>query len=375
MRQTGLAGGSAGRVLRVIDGDPRKLTITVDRNGPVELVFKLPANTTFDRLAIPNVIETPGNVTFIRDLEISGSLEGPDSGYQVLATAALETHGPGEETTELDVLVETPVRYVKINLAGGINIEEGDEGRTNLEFTELIGNGVQDEHELSTAFTGLWDFRLTERLDRSAGMALELTQTGATIFGCAGYVALNGTVNGRIARATGFDVRNERSAAFILVADDDDGIQGVMSINRGRFGARTAVDVPDLESPPCAAEAPPEPRYCGISIYVNFDFNSAVIRPDSEQILADLFQGLVAEDVGRVTIEGHTSTEGSVEYNRDLSERRAQAVVADLVARGLDAARLTALGLGETAPLMSPDADESSRAINRRVEVECAQAG
>ncbi len=63
------------------------------------------------------------------------------------------------------------------------------------------------------------------------------------------------------------------------------------------------------------------------------------------------------------------------EFNQDLSERRAQAVVADLVARGLDAARLTALGLGETAPLLSPDADESSRAINRRVEVECAQAG
>ena len=273
------------------------------------------------------------------------------------------------------MLVETPVRYVKMNFSGGINIEEGDEGRTNLEFTEVIGNGVQDEHELSTAFTGLWDFRLTERLDRSAGMALELTQSGATIFGCAGYATLNGTVNGRIARATGFDVRNQRSAAFILVADDDDGIQGVMSINQGRFGARTAVDVPDLESPPCAADAPPEPRYCGISVYVNFDFNSASIRPDSDQILADLYQGLVAEDVGRVTIEGHTSTEGSVEYNRDLSERRAQAVVADLVARGLDAARLTALGLGETAPLMSPDADESSRAINRRVEVECAQTG
>lgn len=371
VRQTGMGSGSAGRVLRMIDGDTRKQTLSNDGRDPLEVVFKLPANTTFDRLAIPNVLETPGNATFFKSVVVSGSLEGPDTGYQVLASAELETHGPDEELTELELQTVTPVRWVKVNLEGGINIVEGQEGRTNLEFTELIGNGTQDEHELSTAFTGLWDFRLTERLDRSAGQQLQLTQTGATIFGCLGYTVINGAVNGRIARATGADVRNGRTTALIMVADDDNAIQAVMSVNGGMFGARTAVEDANVEPPPCAAEAPPEPQYCGISVYVNFAFNSAEILPESEQILTDLYEGLVSANASSVSIEGHTSTEGTVEYNQELSERRAQAVVSDLVARGFPSTALSAAGRGESEPLIRRDNDESSRALNRRVEVVC----
>ena len=86
---------------------------------------------------------------------------------------------------------------------GGILIEEGDEGNTALRFSELIGNGVQETRPPSTAFDGVWDFRLTERLDTSAGTPLELRQDGATISGCVGRVNLTGTVNGAIARANG----------------------------------------------------------------------------------------------------------------------------------------------------------------------------
>jgi OOP family OmpA-OmpF porin len=106
-----------------------------------------------------------------------------------------------------------------------------------------------------------------------------------------------------------------------------------------------------------------------VAVYVNFD--SSVIRPESEQVLADLYDGLVADGITQVSIEGHTSTEGSIGYNQDPSERRAQAVVDDLIARGFDPANITAVGKGETEPLLSPDNDESSRSLNRRVEVVC----
>lgn len=368
--QTGLAGGSAATLLRMIDGDPLDLAIAGDDDPPLEIVYKLPANTTFDRFAIPNVVETPGNATFYKSVVISGSAEGPDAGFQVLARFELETHDEPDEVTELAPEVVTPVRWVKVDLQGGINIEEGDEGNTNLEFTEIIGNGAQDPVELSTAFTGIWDFRLTERLDLS-GDPLELTQTGATISGCLDTIIINGSVNGRIARATGFDpARNDRPSAFIFVADDDGTIQAVWSENGSVFGARTAVIDPDVTSSPCS-EAPPEPQFCGVAVYVNFDFDSAAIRPESDQVLADLYDGLVADGITQVSIEGHTSTEGSAEYNQDLSERRAQSVVDDLVARGFDPANITAVGKGETEPLLSPDNDESSRSLNRRVEVVC----
>jgi outer membrane protein OmpA-like peptidoglycan-associated protein len=370
VEQSGLAGGSAGNALRMIDGDPRELVITTDAGEPVEFIYKMPSDTTFERFAIPNIVEAPGNATFFKSVVISGSTEGADSGYQVLAEFELETHGPDQDVTELVPGVVTPVRWVKVNLEGGINIVEGDEGRTNLEFTEIIGNGTQDEMELATAFSGVWDFRLTERLDIN-GKPLELRQTGATISGCLDTIIINGSVNGRIARAIGVDpARNDRPSAFIFVADEDDSIQAVWSENTAVFGAWTAVIDPDVTSSPCSEE-PPEPQFCGVAIYVNFDFNSAAIRPESEQVLSDLYDGLVADGVTEVAIEGHTSTEGSDAYNLDLSERRAQAVVDDLVARGFEEASISAVGKGETEPLLSPDDDESSRSLNRRVEINC----
>jgi len=114
VQQTGLATGSSGAALLAIDGDPYRLSLTTDRNGPVELVYKLPANMTFDRFAIPAEVEQPGNVTFVKSVTVSGSLEGPDTGYQVLAAFELTTHGPDQEVTEVAPDVVTPVRWVKV---------------------------------------------------------------------------------------------------------------------------------------------------------------------------------------------------------------------------------------------------------------------
>jgi OOP family OmpA-OmpF porin len=134
------------------------------------------------------------------------------------------------------------------------------------------------------------------------------------------------------------------------------------------------VDDLDVMAPDCP-EPPSEPNFCGVAVYVNFDVNSAVIRPESEQILADLYAGLTAAGAEQVSIEGHTSTEGSEEYNLDLSRRRAQAVVDDLVTRGFDAGSISAAGKGESEPLLRPDNDESSRELNRRVEIKCGVEG
>jgi hypothetical protein len=367
--QTGLATGSASTALEVIDGNPDTRTVSTDAKPPVEFVYELPIETTFDRFAIPTVEEAPGNATFFRDIEIAGSNEGPDAGYEVLVTAALETHGPDETVTEFEPEVQVPVRWIRLRLANGINVQEGDEGRTNLEFSELIGNGIQQTLPLVDAFTGIWDFRLAERQDLQ-GQPLELKQVGATISGCLGTVNITGTVNGSIARATGIDTRNDRPSAYILLPDGKGGLQGVVSDNGGIFGARVAVVDPDVTSTRCS-ETAPVPLACGSIVYINFDVNSADIRPESNAVLADLYAGLQADGTLAITVEGHTSTEGTAEYNLDLSQRRAQAVVDDLVARGIDGGTISSVGKGEEEPLLSPDRDESARAINRRVEIRC----
>ena len=343
--------------------------LSSDRQLPVEFVYKLPADTTFDRFAIPGVVEQPGNVTFVKSVTVSGSSESADSGYEVLASFELETHGPDQQFTEIVPVVVTPVRWIKVTFDGGINIEEGPRGQDG----HLVQRVNRQWHTGGPS--------TVDRLRRCMGPPAYGTYRppGHTADAAPGWhddhrllrrYSPPRTVNGAIARATGEDSEGRRPSAFIFVADDDGTVQASVSVNKGRFGARTAVIDPDLTSTPCS-DAPPDPIACGTNVYVNFDVDSAVIRPESEQVLADAYRRLVDEGAGRVSIEGHTSTEGTDDYNLDLSARRAQAVVDDLVARGFDAGSIAAVGKGESEPLVTPDREETARTLNRRVEIKC----
>ncbi len=371
----GLPEGSLGEAIKAIDGDPTGLTLTNSGiSTDVTFVYELPEPTTFDRLAVPSVVERPGNVTFFRDVEVSGSSEGPDGGYVTLATATLEAPEDDTEVTELelaDETAETPVRFVRLHLSGGLLIEEGEEDKTNLDFTEIIGNGTQDEPTLTDAFTGIWAYKPADA-PQVSGELLELKQDGTNVTGCLGPVNITGTVNGSILRATGIDTRNEHESAYVLVPDAEGGLQGAASRNNGVFVAQIAPIAPAGSTTPCSDTAVEPPPVCDSIIYVNFDVDSAEIRPESDLVLDDLFDRLQASEETGVSLEGHTSTEGSDEYNQDLSTRRARAVVDALVARGQDESTISAVGKGESEPLVSPDADESARSLNRRVEILCS---
>jgi len=101
---------------------------------------------------------------------------------------------------------------------------------------------------------------------------------------------------------------------------------------------------------------------------VNFNTDSAKLRSESESILDAAVKVLNENSVVHVRVEGHTDSRGSDEYNRKLSERRAQSVVAYLVSQGIDANRLSAIGYGESAPVAPNDTPENMYK-NRRVEL------
>jgi len=116
---------------------------------------------------------------------------------------------------------------------------------------------------------------------------------------------------------------------------------------------------------------------CKVELYgVNFDFNKATLRPDSEPVLQQVL-ALFAQQPGlSAEIGGHTDNVGGAAYNVKLSQDRANAVKAWLIGHGVAATRLTARGYGDTIPLV-PNTSDPNRARNRRVELKrpaCAGA-
>ncbi|MFN3964136.1 MAG: OmpA family protein [Silanimonas lenta] len=106
-----------------------------------------------------------------------------------------------------------------------------------------------------------------------------------------------------------------------------------------------------------------------IALYgILFDTDSATIRPESEATLAEVAKLLQATPSLKLLVVGHTDTQGSFSYNRSLSQRRAESVVANLRAKGIAANRLFPVGVSFAAPVAS-NASEDGRAKNRRVEL------
>jgi outer membrane protein OmpA-like peptidoglycan-associated protein len=99
-----------------------------------------------------------------------------------------------------------------------------------------------------------------------------------------------------------------------------------------------------------------------------FDFDSDKLRSESKKNLDNLASSLANFGDSKLLLVGHTDSQGSDEYNLDLSRRRADAVAAYLESRGVSTTRVQTSGRGETEPVASNDTDPG-RQQNRRVEV------
>lgn len=107
-----------------------------------------------------------------------------------------------------------------------------------------------------------------------------------------------------------------------------------------------------------------------IAITINnifFQFNKYKLLPESYAELNKLAKLLIENPEQNVEISGHTDNVGTMQYNQELSEKRAQAVVEYLIAKGCDKNKLTAKGFGFSDPIATNDTEEG-RSLNRRVE-------
>jgi len=105
-----------------------------------------------------------------------------------------------------------------------------------------------------------------------------------------------------------------------------------------------------------------------IALYINFDTGKADIKTEANPTIEQIAVLMKAHADLKIGIEGHTDNVGTPAANKTLSEQRAKAVLAAVAAKGVAAARMTAVGWGQEKPI-ADNRSEDGRAKNRRVEI------
>ena len=292
---------------------------------------------------------------------------GPEGPWQTLAEW---TTVPGSAAT---FRFEEPVRarYVRVVLP-----PRPDASANSVLVGEVALAGTLVDPVPTESFAGHWN----------GGWLIgtfRLVQDGVSLRGCFPSGAqIEGTVDGRIAtlRFTHHDgsqataeliMSHREEMPYVVQLMTDPGAPPAQG--SGDYGAVDHVDcrIEGVDGAPPALdpiEAALEESGRALVYDILFDFNRATLRPESGAVLDRIAATMGNHPDWRLTVEGHTDNVGSASYNQTLSEQRARATVAALVARGVSADRLTAVGHGMSRPV-EDNATSGGRARNRRVEL------
>ncbi|HEY7959969.1 MAG TPA: OmpA family protein [Sphingomicrobium sp.] len=100
-----------------------------------------------------------------------------------------------------------------------------------------------------------------------------------------------------------------------------------------------------------------------------FEEGSATVKGTTDATLLEISRTVKTRNRTFVDVLAHTDMTGSPKINQALSDRRAAAVATYLAGHGVSKARIASRGLGESAPLYNPEANDTQRAANRRIEI------
>jgi outer membrane protein OmpA-like peptidoglycan-associated protein len=160
--------------------------------------------------------------------------------------------------------------------------------------------------------------------------------------------------------------RRTTSAHVDVPAGPNQDIRLTLRYRRWRPPPRPVI-VP-REPAPTPAEPMPEPEPEGLVLEgILFETGSATLDPASIPRLDRVVEYMTHRPSVRIRISGHTDNVGNPQRNLALSQARAEAVRAYLVANGIDAGRVEAVGFGDTRPV-APNDTEAGRQQNRRIE-------
>ncbi|CAN5331042.1 hypothetical protein BH10ACI2_BH10ACI2_02820 [soil metagenome] len=339
-------------------------------------VFELAEKTLLNKFSVDTAYISDAERT-AKEIKIEVSDVSRSEGFSEVIAATLALKKDGQIFT---VAKPVPGRWVRLTLKNNFGSKD------KLELAEIRGYGEQ-----LTSTAKLENVSGTYRMSKGIGN-LHLKQEGTSVIGCYEYRngILSGGSEGRVLKATLTEVVNETSKTSEdfsgMFAFLNDGKQIVAFLrNPGETkgytdqwsGTKISSDVGDCpqfkdlgKSDGAASQLANDLTKDGRAVIygINFDFNSDKLRDESKAVLNQIVTVLKTNKDWKMTIEGHTDNIGGEAFNKTLSEKRAIAVKEFLTASGIDAARLTAAGLGLIKPL-APNETEAGRAQNRRVEL------
>jgi outer membrane protein OmpA-like peptidoglycan-associated protein len=177
------------------------------------------------------------------------------------------------------------------------------------------------------------------------------------------------TTQGKVVAKTKQDLSQTRSALAASQRIGEATAEKLSTEQEARAAAeKRAADAQAALAKLAAVKEEPRGMVITLSGSVLFASNRAILLPEARTRLDQVAEVLLTSRERKLTVEGHTDSQGSVNFNLDLSQRRADAVRSYLVERGYQGDLIQAHGLGKGNPIADNGSAEG-RANNRRVEI------
>ena len=177
------------------------------------------------------------------------------------------------------------------------------------------------------------------------------------------------TTQGKVVAKTKQDLSQTRTALAASERNGEATAEKLSTEQEARAAAeKRAADAQAALAKLAAVKDEPRGMVITLSGSVLFASNRATLLPEARTRLDQVAEVLLTTRERHLTVEGHTDSQGSVNFNLDLSQRRADAVRSYLVERGYQGDLIQAHGLGKGSPI-ADNASAEGRANNRRVEI------